>query len=311
MAAGDVTGGLPPDLAARLAALDVLPGVPDDVSELPGGLTNRNFLVHQAGKRFVARFFDDSGAALAIDREAEFRNTRRAAATGVAPDVLAYDPRALAMAIAYVPGATLTGDDVRDPAQITRIAASVRRLHTAATFDSDFDMFAVQRRYLATAQARGFPLPDRYTEFMPRLDEIATVLAMHPQPLVPCHNDLLAENFVDDGSQVWIIDFEYAGNNDPCFEIGNLASESHLDADITAALTTAYFQRDDPVLLARVQLFGLLAQYGWTLWGTIQQQVSSLGLDLSGWIADRWDRALATFTGPDYHRLLSAAGAHH
>ena len=311
MAAGDVTDGLPPGLAVRLAALDLLTGPPEEISELPGGLTNRNFLVHQGGSRFVARFFDDAGAALAIDRDAEFRNTRRAAATGVAPDVLAYDAQAQVMAIAYVPGVTLTADEVRDPGRMIRIAASVRRLHTAEAFDFDFDMFAVQRRYLDTVQAHGFPLPDRYTEFMPRLDEIATVLAMHPPPLVPCHNDLLAENFVDDGSQVWIIDFEYAGNNDPCFEIGNLASESHLDADATAALTAAYFGRDDPELLARVQLYGLLAQYGWTLWGTIQQQVSSLHLDLSGWIADRWDRALATFTGPDYHRLLSAAGSAH
>jgi len=39
------------------------------------------------------------------------------------------------------------------------------------------------------------------------------------EPLVPCNNDLLAANFIDDGRRVWIIDYEYSGMNEASFEL--------------------------------------------------------------------------------------------
>ena len=54
---------------------------------------------------------------------------------------------------------------------------------------------------------------------------------MRAEPTVPCNNDLLAENFIDVGGEMRIIDYEYSGNNEPCFELGNVWSESNLSLD--------------------------------------------------------------------------------
>ncbi len=56
---------------------------------------------------------------------------------------------------------------------------------------------------------------------------------------MPCNNDLLAANFIDDGARLWLIDYEYSGNNDPCFELGNIAAETGMDADALASLVTS------------------------------------------------------------------------
>ena len=57
---------------------------------------------------------------------------------------------------------------------------------------------------------------------MPQVERIADALAVRREPTVPCNNDLLAANFIDDGDRLWVIDYEYGGNNDPCFELGNI-----------------------------------------------------------------------------------------
>ena len=60
---------------------------------------------------------------------------------------------------------------------------------------------------------------------------------------VPCNNDLLAANFVEDGDRVWLIDYEYSGNNDPCFELGNIWRECRLSLDQLDELVTSYYGR--------------------------------------------------------------------
>ena len=65
--------------------------------------------------------------------------------------------------------------------------------------------------------------------------------APHPEETVPCNNDLLAENFIDDGERLWLIDYEYSGNNEPSFELGNVWSESDLSLEQLDELVAAYW----------------------------------------------------------------------
>ena len=117
------------------------------------------------------------------------------------------------------------------PACSPRAADAVRRLHDGPRFVNDFDMFApAARGTCAIVREHGFPLPDGYDDHADRLR--AAYDARSPSragATVPCNNDLLAGNFIDDGEQVWLIDYEYSGNNDACFELGNTATECDLD----------------------------------------------------------------------------------
>jgi thiamine kinase-like enzyme len=121
---------------------------------------------------------------------------------------------------------------------------------------------------------------------------------------VPCNNDLLAANFIDDGDQIWLIDYEYSGNNDACFELGNVAGECGLADDALAALVTAYYGRPRRSRIARARLYSLVARYGWTLWGAIQHATSGLDFDFWSWAMERFEAAAAGFTSPDFDRLL-------
>jgi thiamine kinase-like enzyme len=167
-------------------------------------------------------------------------------------------------------------------------------------------MFAVQARYRRIVAEHGFRLPDRYDEFTGRVERMRQALG--PRVSVPCHNDLLAANLLDDGERVRIIDYEYSGNNDPLFELGNIWSEAALPADLLDVLVTAYFGGPRPDQVARARLFGLIAKYGWTLWAAIQQATSPLDFDFWSWGMEKYDRAVAEFDGPEFERLLDAAG---
>ena len=57
---------------------------------------------------------------------------------------------------------------------------------------------------------------------------LALALAAHPLPSAPCHCDPLSENFIDDGTRAWIVDFEYGGMNDPMWDLGDLIIEASL-----------------------------------------------------------------------------------
>jgi thiamine kinase-like enzyme len=168
-------------------------------------------------------------------------------------------------------------------------------------------MFAVQRRYLGIVQERGFRLPDRYLELLPHADRIAAALAVQKGPTVPCNNDLLAANFIDDGTRLWVIDYEYGGNGDRAFELGNIWQESDLSLDQLAVLVDAYTGRHLRHEVARAHLYGVMARYGWTLWASIQASVSPIEFDFWSWGMEKYVRAVEELDGPDLEHLLAEA----
>ena len=302
----------PLDADALDALLDHLSSVrylPREITFLDGGLTNVNVRVKTVDLDVVVRISNEESTMLAIDRESEYLNSRAAAASGASPRVVEFVPEHHLLVVDYVDGTTLTPAAVADPANLARIADAVRRLHSGPRFVSDFDMFDVQRTYLKTVQDRGYRLPDRYLEFMPQVERIEQALSAVDVPTVPCNNDLLAANFVDDGDQVWIIDFEYAGNNDPCFELGNIWSESTLDPPLLDELVTAYYGRAWPSRVARARLLGLMSKYGWTLWASIQDGNSDLDFDFWAWGMEKYERAVEEFDSSAFDTWLTAAAA--
>jgi thiamine kinase-like enzyme len=210
------------------------------------------------------------------------------------------------LGVGFLPGRALGNADLHRPDVLHRVATACRRLHAGPRFVNDFDMFEVQARYRRIVDEHGFRLPKRYDEFAPVVARIREALGPRTDT-VPCNNDLLAENLLDDGERVRIIDYEYSGNNDPCFELGNIWSEATLPLPLLDELVTAYYGRPRPRQVARARLFALMSQYGWTLWAVIQDGSSPLDFDFWSWGMEKYDRAVAAFDGPDLEHLLVAA----
>lgn len=297
--------GVDPADAARLQAV---PSLTDAiaVSELPGGITNRNYRVDLPEASVVVRLSDPESSVLAIDREHEYCNTRAAAESGAGAAVVDYLPGQGVLIVGWIEGRTYGPDDVA--ANLARIAESCRTLHAGPRFVSDFNMFDIQARYLGIVRERGYRLPDRYEEFAPSLVRMRAAMSVIPEETVPCNNDLLAANFIDDGDRVWIIDYEYSGNNEASFEIGNIWSESTLVPDELEALVEAYWGQATPARVARARLWALMSKYGWTLWASIQDAVSPIEFDYWAWGMEKYDRAVAEFDSREFDRWLDAAG---
>ena len=287
--------------------VDVLRGRPLEVTELSGGLTNRNYKVSTPDGTYVVRISDGATGVLAIDRDNEYRNSVIAAESGVGAPVHAYVPEESALVIGYLEGRTLTDADFGRPGVIERVAASCRQLHGGERFVNDFDMFDIQRGYLTIVRQRGYRLPDDYSEFDEAVARIRGALAVKRDATVACNNDLLAGNFIDngDGGRIRLIDYEYSGNNDPCFELGNIWSECHLDDDQFELLVSSYYGARLTNKLARARLWGLVSQYGWTLWASIQDGTSDIEFDFWTWGLEKYERASATFRGPLLDGLIA------
>jgi thiamine kinase-like enzyme len=278
------------------------------VSDLPGGLTNANYkVVTGAGAAYVVRRWSDDTGLLAIDRDNEYENSVRAAEVGVGAGVIAYLPEHNTMVMEWLEGATLSAAELRRGTVLDQVAGACRRLHGARRFRDDFDMFAIQPRYLEIVRERGFRLPERYAEFEPHVAAIRDAFAARDEGTVPCNNDLLAENFMLTQSGLRLIDYEYSGNNDACFELGNIWSESNLSLAQLEQLVGAYYGRPARHKVARARLWGLMSKYGWTLWASIQDGVSQIDFDFWGWGLEKYDRAVAEFDSPEFERLLDEA----
>jgi thiamine kinase-like enzyme len=290
--------------------LDEIPPLADPsrtVSLLAGGLTNSNYRVDTpSGSYHVRRWSDDTGL-LAIDRDNEYHNSVCAAQAGVGAAVLAYLPAHNTMVMEWIDGRTLTAAELRRGKVLGEVAVACRRLHGAARFRDDFDMFVIQPRYLEIVRERGFRLPDRYEQFEAHVDAIREAFAARDEGTVPCNNDLLAGNFMLTPSGLRLIDYEYSGNNDPCFELGNIWSESNLTLEQLEQLVGAYYGRPARHKVARARLWGLMSKYGWTLWASIQDGVSQIEFDFWSWGLEKYDRAVEEFESPEFERLLDEA----
>ena len=284
-----------------------LRGQPRTVEVLAGGLTNVNLKVGYPGGTIVVRVAQPGSELLAIDRSAEHLNSRAAARAGVGAPVLDYVADPGLLVVGYIDGRTFTNEDLRGGGHLPRVAAACRLLHGGPRFVNDFNMFQIQRGYLELVTRQGFRLPDRYLDFMPEVARIEQAFLAHPAATVPCNNDLLAGNFIDDGGKIWLIDYEYSGNNDPCFELGNIWSEANLTVEQLEELVAAYDGGLARHRVARARLWGLMSKYGWTLWGSIQASVSAIDFDFWDWAMEKYDRAVAEFDGPAFSQLLEQA----
>ena len=297
-----------PRVDEAVARVSLWKGREVKVSPLSGGLTNENYLVESGSERYVMRLPGQSTELLAIDRANEVFNTKAAAATGIGPQVLEHVTELDVMVLEFIPGSTMSAKTLQSAVMAQRMADSFRRLHGAPRFLQDFNMFRLIERYLGIVDQHAVTIPGDYREWLPTMREIEAAVDVAALATVPCHNDLLSENFIDDGTTLRIVDYELSGNNDPCFDLGNTAQEAGFDHELRAVLCAAYFGRLERRQLARMNLFALMSDVGWTLWGAIQARISAVDYDFRGYYTGRWERALEVLRSPGLRRWMAEAG---
>ena len=298
-----------PTIDEVVASIGAWRGHAVTVEPLAGGLTNENYAAAVDGRRYFVRLPGADTGLLAVDRANELHNTRAAASTGIGARVVEALPEHGVIVLDWIDGVTMSNEAFAADGLPERVAASLRRLHEGPRFLRDFDMFRLVEYYLRVVDERRIAVPDGYRDGILRIPAIEAALAARPLPTVPCHNDLLAENYLDDGALLRIVDYEYSGNNDPTFELGNTCQELGWDESRIEALCAAYFGAADEHLVARMRLQMIMSDVGWTLWAAIQAAISPIDYDFRGWAEERWARAAARLDGPELGPWIAAAGA--
>lgn len=278
------------DTLARIAALPCWQG-DVEIEPLQGGITNANFLVRDRGRRFVARLGDDI-AVHGIRRTNERLVALAAHAAGLAPAIVHSEDGALVMD--FVDGETLTPEGLRKEGELGRIAPLIQRIHRDVARHLDgsavmFCPFQVARRYI-TILARD---SSGWAAEIPRLSKFNDELeeAVSPVDRALCHNDLLAANVIDDGKRLWLLDWEYAGFNDPLFDLANLASNNEFDPAAEESLLSIYFgappDRNMRHRFGAMKCASLMRE---TLWSMAAEIHSEIDFDYATYTQDNLDR---------------------
>ncbi len=266
---------------------------------IKGGITNANFRVEDAGRRYFVRIGDDIPVH-GVMRFNELAASRAAAECGLSPKVVHAEPGALVFE--FVDGKTLAAEDVRRPEMLARILPLIRKCHREMPLYVTgpaliFWVFHVLRDYGHSLEAGD----SRHVAALPRLLNIAAELekAVGAVEIVYGHNDLLPTNFIDGGERLWLIDWDYAGFNSPLFDLANLCSNNEVPADDEAKLIEAYFERrTDADLMRRYHAMKCASLLRETMWSMISEIHSTLDFDYAAYTAEnlaRFERALGDF----------------
>jgi thiamine kinase-like enzyme len=183
----------------------------------------------------------------------------------------------------------MTAEAVRTPEFVPRLAAVLRALHSGWDQLTGeilyFSAFQTNRTYAKTARSLGARLP----EDMDSLLDDAQVLAHRITPFTPvlCHNDLLAANILDDGRDVWLVDWEYAGIGHPLFDLANVSATCAFPEPLERALLAAYrgAPEADSHDLAQLRLLKTVSLLREVLWALIQTVASDIDFDYADYAA--------------------------
>jgi thiamine kinase-like enzyme len=280
----------------------VWPGRAAKVETLGGGITNRNFKVLVDGSAYVLRIGGKDTELLGIDRRAEHEASLAAAAVGVGPEVIAFIEPEGYLVTRFIEGEVVTPEAIREPEQLRRVAGSLRAIHAGPASPARFDSFRVVEAYAATATTHGIAVPHAFT----RAQETAALVerARGAVPERPCHNDLLTANFIDDGSRIRIVDWEYAGMGDVFFDLANFTVNNGLGEAESGELLNAYFGEVTPAHERSLVLMRFMSDFREAMWGVVQQALSDLEFDFRAYADQHFERLARTAAEPSFRRAL-------
>ena len=279
----------------------VWPGREARVEVLGGGITNHNLKVEVGGESFVLRVAGKDTGLLGIDRTVELAATEAAAALGIGPEVVAFVEPEGWLVTRFVAGTIPPLERMREPVMLARIAGALRAFHDGPAIPGTFDSFRVVETYRDTALARGGRVPEAFDW----AHALATRIEARrsADSAVPCHNDLLNANFLDDGERLCIVDWEYAGMGDRFFDLANFSINHELDADRRARrCSRPTSARCEPRTSQALELMRFMSDFREAMWGVVQSAVSELDFDFEAYASEHFERLRRTAESQSFRR---------
>ncbi len=264
-----------------------------NIKQQEGGLTNHNFLVEIDDEPYIFRL-PGAGTNELVNRAEEKICTEAATALGIDAELLYFDAATGRKISRYLPQAlTMNPVLMQEPIYLANAAETLRRLHDSATqVPVNFDVFEKIEEYeaLISKVSTDYFWPD-YSAIKAQVLALKAEVATLPIKRVLCHNDPLCENFVFSADQMFLVDWEYAGVNDPLWDVADVIIEAEYQGETEMAFLKAYFKQEPSLMELRcVQMNKVFLDFLWSLWGL---QRFSCGIDLYDYATNRYLRAQA------------------
>ncbi len=288
-------------------------GLEDYTTTRLGGLTNLVFRLEPQTDRARTTFGSNiivripgKGTEEYIDRKVEAFNAQQAALAGVSAAIIYFNPDSGVMISRCIDDiSTMTSGLFRSrKGSPARAGRAFRKLHNSGfEFKFRFELFAMVDEYLAILATKNIDMPEGYHDIVKAADPIKAALKANPGRLSPCHCDPLCENFLDDGNKMWIVDWEYSGQNDPLWDIGDLSVEGGFDTTQDMEMLRAYCEGEpDKETIARMIVYKAMCDLLWTLWGLIQHANNNPAEDFWAYSMERFARCSKLMNQPQFAR---------
>ena len=272
-----------------------------DIRRLKGGLTNTLYRVKAAGAGdYVFRFYGHK-TELFIDRQVEMENLRRLEPLGITPRVTRFLPERGVTVVDFIPGCVLESPDFLKEELWERIVAPIRRIHRSGIIlPSRFDPLEEVKRLHRILE--GFPPLDPRFDIpgtLRILEKLGERAELASAEYVPCHNDLLADNFIllEDtgrfGAPMCLIDWEYGAMAPAWYDLADMFQEVLVPREVERRLLAVYGETDRMGRLEfLIDLFRPFPDVYWFLWSLIQRNVSAIEFDYDQYGRQKYARAL-------------------
>src|SRR6266702_3749120 len=275
------------------------------VTPLVGGITNQNYRVDVGGETFVLRIGGKGTHLLGIDRRRESICTAIAAQVGVGAEVMHFLAAEDVLVTRFIVGTGISPETATQDETLRRIVDSMKRYHAGPAFPGTFSPFETVRNYHTLALEHGVSFPDTLPQVLALMGQIEQALAKSgTEHTKPCHNDLLASNFIDDGQTIRILDWEYAGMGDLFFDLGNFAVNQSLNEEQCELLSGYYFGEMRPADLAHLHLMRLGSDLRESFWGFLQMGISELDFDYKEYAHQHLNRFLQNVQTAPFEQWL-------
>lgn len=274
-----------------------------------GGLTNLVYRVQAADITYLLRLAGE-GTNAYIDREVEAHNANIAAEAGVSAKIHYVDTQSGLMLTDYLNGCeTMTAENFRKrKGSPSRAGQALKKLHSyGEDFEFRFELFSMIDDYLKTLKELNAELPKGYHDIVKKAKPVQQAIENHPTPLAPCHCDPLAENFLDNGDRMWMVDWEYSGMNDPLWDLGDLSVEAGFSENQDMEMLIAYCEGEVSAnVLGRMVIYKAMSDLLWTLWGLVQHANNNPAEDFWRYSIGRFERCKQLMSQPEFEHHIKA-----
>ncbi|CCB67137.1 MULTISPECIES: phosphotransferase [unclassified Hyphomicrobium] len=241
---------------------------------LLGGLTNLSWLIDDSSTRSVARVGFDIVPHDMYDR---FIRTAICAAAdiGVNPKLRHIEPSLAVME--YVPGGSLSLDDLKNWVQVEQVLSLLRTLHRGTSRligpTRYVSYFETVRGYCRQLRA----LESRVTPDLSEYEKLADALEDEVLPFAPAftQNDPLPQNFIRDGrGGLKLVDWDHGGVGHPFNDVAGFLVNSEIPRELWPHALQAYGVPADRIAVRQLSIFAVIATLREYLWAPLQELVS-------------------------------------